>query len=67
MAKKKPGAKVPATAEPVIKHARIELPEDVYERLKKVAERSLLPVAAYIRRAVLNQIEADEERLGGKR
>lgn len=67
MAKKKAEKKVPATAEPVTRHARIELPDEVYQRLKNVADKSLLPVAAYIRKAVLEKIEADEERLGGKR
>jgi predicted DNA-binding protein len=68
MAKKKQEAKeVPATAEPITRHARIELPDEVYQRLKKVADRALLPVAAYIRQAVLEKIQEDEERAGGRR
>jgi predicted DNA-binding protein len=67
MAKKKTGSpKVPATAsEPAIRHARIELPDDDYQRLKRAAERFRLPVAAYIRMAVMERIE-DDERKGAK-
>jgi len=63
MAKKKASVKVPATAtEPITRHARIELPDDVYKRLKAAAERYQLPVAAYIRMAVVERIEADERK-----
>jgi len=67
MAKKKTGGpKVPATsAEPGIRHARIELPDDDYERLKRAANRVHISVAAYIRQAVMERIESDEAR-GGK-
>jgi hypothetical protein len=67
MAKKKPEVpKVPAIAEPVTRHARIELPDEVYQRLKRSADRALLPVAAYIRQAVLEKMEADEQRAGSR-
>lgn len=63
MAKKKAGSpKMQAAAEPTVRHARIELPDDVYERLKAVAKRSTLPIAAYIRLAVVERIEADEKK-----
>jgi predicted DNA-binding protein len=55
--------KVPATtADKGIRHARIELPEDDYQRLKAAADRYHLPVAAYIRMAVMERIERDEEK-----
>lgn len=61
MAKKKPGVrKVPASAEPIIRHARIELEDADYERLKRVSKSNGLSVAAYIRQAVLKQIRRDE-------
>lgn len=59
MAAKKAGKTVPATAKGV-RHARIELPDDDYERLKRVARANGLPVAAYIRQAVLKQVRRDE-------
>jgi hypothetical protein len=68
VAKKKPGVpKVPAVAaEPIIRHARIELPDDDYQRLKRAADRVRISVAAYIRQAVMERIEDDERRSGGK-
>ena len=45
-----------------IRHARIELPDDDYQRLKAAADRFHLPVAAYIRMAVMERIERDEEK-----
>jgi hypothetical protein len=66
MAKKRPGVKVPATTtEPVMRHARIELPDPIYRRLKAAADRYQLSMAGYIRMAVVERIEADE-RKGGK-
>lgn len=65
MAKKKAGAKkmtTPAAAEPVMRHARIELPDDDYERLKAAAKRDYITVAAYIRRAVMKTIQEDERK-----
>jgi hypothetical protein len=68
MAKKKAGGpKVPATAsEPAVRHARIELPDDDYQRLQKAARRVHISVAAYIRQAVMERIESDEARGGSK-
>lgn len=64
MAKKKTEPdNVPATsAEPsrVSRHARIELPDEDYQRLKNAAERYHISVAAYIRQAVMERIERDE-------
>jgi hypothetical protein len=66
MATKKTGArKVPATTTPEIRHARVELPDEDYERLKKAARGRGLSVAAFIRQAVLLQIRRDETE-GGK-
>jgi hypothetical protein len=64
MAKKKAGAKpVPATAEePAIRHARIELPDEDYQRLTAAAKRYRISIAAYIRMAVIERIERDEGR-----
>ena len=67
MAKKRETPKVQAVAEPVVtRHARIELPDDDYQRLKRAADRRGLAVAAYIRQAVLLSIEADEAKGGGR-
>jgi predicted DNA-binding protein len=49
-----------------IRHARLELPDDDYERLKRVAKANGLPVAAYIRQAVLKQVRRDESEGEGK-
>lgn len=59
MAKAKPENDDP----PSVKHARIELQEPDYERMKRVAKANGLSVAAYIRQAVLQRIRDDEERL----
>lgn len=60
MAKAK-ATKVTTTAtQPAVKHARIELLDAQYHRLKKAADRRGLPIAAYIRQAVLLAVEADE-------
>jgi len=61
MAKKKTEPKpMPATAEPTTRHARIELPDGDYQRLKAAADRYHISVAAYIRMAVMERIERDE-------
>ncbi len=62
MAKKKSEPlPVPATAEPkTTRHARIELPDDDYVRLKAAADRYHISIAAYIRQAVMERIEKDE-------
>lgn len=65
MAKRKNGdKKMPATTEREIRHARLELPDEDYERLKGVAKSLGLGVAAYIRQAVMRQIRRDEEEMG---
>ncbi len=54
---------VPATpTSSVVKHARIELPEDDYQRLKDAAKRYHISVSAYIRQAVMERIERDESK-----
>jgi predicted DNA-binding protein len=58
-AKKKPA---PTPTGRVPRHARIELPDEDYQRLKRVAERVHISVAAYIRQATMERIEADEQR-----
>lgn len=62
MAKRREVPDVPATADApeAVKHARIELPESDYDRLKKAAKRYHLSVAGYIRMAVIERIESDE-------
>jgi predicted DNA-binding protein len=66
MAKKKAGVKkMAAVATKEIRHARIELPDEDYERLKRVANANGLGVAAYIRQAVLRQVRRDEDEVEG--
>ena len=60
MAKKASKAVTATSTEPVVKHARIELPGEQYDRLKRAADRRGLTVAAYIRQAVLLMVDADE-------
>ncbi len=68
MAKKPGPKKMPATAEEkVTRHARIELPDDDYQRLKACAGRYHLSVAAYIRQATMERIERDEAKESGKK
>jgi predicted DNA-binding protein len=57
--------KVQATANE-IRHARLELPDEDYQRLKRVSKANGLPVAAYIRQAVLRQVRTDEREEGDK-
>jgi hypothetical protein len=45
-----------------IRFARMELPDPDYQRLKRSADRYRISVAAYIRLAVMERIEADESR-----
>jgi hypothetical protein len=71
MAKKKAGVKkmaavaTKAVATKEVRHARIELPDEDYERLKRVANANGLGVAAYIRQAVLRQVRRDEDEVEG--
>jgi hypothetical protein len=58
-------AKTPETAQdPGIRHARIELSDEDYERLRKVSRINGLSISAYIRQAVLKQIRRDESEVG---
>jgi hypothetical protein len=71
MATKKKGAtKVQAVAKKatVIRHARIELPDDDYMAVQEVAKSNGLSIAAYIRMAVLQRVRRDraETEGGGK-
>ena len=70
IATKKTGArKVQATTKKeVIRHARIELPDDDYTAVKEVARSNGLSVAAYIRMATLQRVRRDraESEGGGK-
>ena len=54
--------KVQTTTEPTIRHARIELPDDDFQRLKRMADRFRLSALAYIRQAVIERIEHDESK-----
>jgi predicted DNA-binding protein len=53
-------AKKVRAAEKEIRHARVELSNEDYGRLKRVAKANGLAVAAYIRQAVLKQVRRDE-------
>jgi len=67
MAKTKTRArKVQTPVEPVTRHARIELPDDDYQRLRRAADRYHIAIAAYIRQAVMERIEADERKGAGR-
>ena len=63
MAKKKSGGSKVPVIEPMVRHARIELPDGDYQRLKRAADRVHISVAAYIRQAVMERIEGDERRV----
>ncbi len=45
-----------------IRFARMELPDNDYQRLKRSADRYHISVAGYIRLAVMERIEADESK-----
>ena len=68
MAKKKTGPKKMSKAveEEVVRHARIELPDADYQRLKAAASRFHISVAGYIRMAVIERLERDEGKAGGQ-
>lgn len=65
MAKKKAVVKKMATTTKEIRHARLELPDEDYERLKRVAKSIGLGVAAFIRQAVLRDVRRVEEEMEG--
>jgi hypothetical protein len=46
-----------------MRHARIELPDADYQRLKRAADRVHISVAAYIRQAVMERIAEDERKM----
>jgi len=54
------GPKKPRATVQEVRHARLELEDVDYQRLKRVAKANGLAVAAYIRQAVLRQIRRDE-------
>ena len=64
MAKKKTGppkVEIEVADEPAIRHARIELPEDDYERVRAVAKSLGLSVTSFIRMATLKEARRVEE------
>jgi hypothetical protein len=65
MARKKTGVRKVTNTANAIRHARLELPDEDYERLKRVAKSIGLGVASYIRMAVLKQIRRDEADMEG--
>jgi hypothetical protein len=52
------------STEAVNKQARIELPEEDYERVRKCAERFRLSISGYIRMSIIERVERDERRVG---
>jgi hypothetical protein len=46
-------------ADSPIRHVQIKIPVKSYEDAKRVAEANGLPLAAYVRQALLRQIRAD--------
>ena len=61
MARKKPEVKVQATQDTKkTSQARIELPVDEFNRLRKAAKRRALSVSAFIRQAVLKEVDRVE-------
>jgi hypothetical protein len=45
-----------------LRHARIELPDIDFQRLKRASTRVHISLSAYIRQAVMERIEADERK-----
>jgi hypothetical protein len=60
--KKSSGPVAPQGPGKPVRHARIELPDEDYQRLKKAADRVRISIAAYIRQAVMERILDDERR-----
>jgi hypothetical protein len=69
MAKKKTGPKnMPAIEETkVVRHARIELSDDDYQRLKEAAKRLRISMSAYIRMTVMKQVDQDVPKESGQK
>jgi len=66
MAKRKTMVKKRQAPPKRIRHARLELSEDDYARLKRVAKANGLAIAAYIRQAVLQRVRKDDSEGGDK-
>ncbi len=48
------------------RHARLELPDEDYQRLKRVSKANGLSVTAYIRHTILRQLRMDEKKAGSR-
>jgi uncharacterized protein (DUF1778 family) len=64
MAKKKVQPKMPATVEEKASQARLELPSDDMERIRRAARIIGLSLSAFIRQAVLEKAVDVERRMG---
>lgn len=64
MAKKKVQPKMPATVEEKTSQARLELPSDDMERVRRAARSIGLSLSAFIRQAVLEKAVDVERRMG---
>ena len=64
MAKKKGQPKMPATVEEKTSQARLELPSDDMERIRRAARSIGLSLSAFIRQAVLEKAVDVERRMG---
>jgi uncharacterized protein (DUF1778 family) len=64
MAKKKSQPKMPATVEEKTSQARLELPSDDMERIRRAARSIGLSLSAFIRQAVLEKAVDVERRMG---
>jgi hypothetical protein len=66
MPKKTEKPKMPApAAAPKMRHIQIQIPDDAYQRGKKVARENGLSLTAYTRQALLQRIRADAGEIGG--
>jgi uncharacterized protein (DUF1778 family) len=63
MAKKKASGPMPATAEEKTSQARLELPAEDMERLRRAARSIGLSLSAFIRQAVLEKAVEVERRM----
>lgn len=59
--KRRSGEQDPAEEEKTTNQARLELPTAQFDRLRKAAERRGLSITAFLRMAVLKEIERIEE------
>jgi uncharacterized protein (DUF1778 family) len=64
MAKKQVKTQMPATAEEKTSQARIELPTDDMDRVRRAARSIGLSLSAFIRQAVLEKAVDVERRMG---